>query len=76
MLSYSDKFFGEDSHLRRCLFGLRRVPLAALIRLYDEVSGLIFKGFEILEIAIKFACVGSEKTVAFSLLIEPYQQLV
>ena len=63
-----DELFGEHSCFGSGLFGLRRIPLGALVGLDDIVAGFKFQGFEVRKFAVEFAAIRADQLVAFLFL--------
>lgn len=66
MFPYPDHLFGEDAGFRGSLLGLRRVLLAAFVRLENVLPGFLVEDFELVDVTFELAGVGTNQAVAFS----------
>jgi hypothetical protein len=68
LFPYADEFAGEDADVLVGLLGHGGIALGAFGGLLDERLGFLFRGFELLDVAVEFADILADEGIAFALL--------
>lgn len=68
LFPYANQFASEDADVLVGLLGHGGVALGAFGGLLDKRLGFLFRGFELLDVAVEFADILADEGVAFALL--------